>query len=382
MIVHVIADQTNKDSSFSKVLIDFLNKQQGPVMYEKHFSDDPLEYFSVPKYDTEKRSSIITKSQVSVNPRSAIVMAKQFIEKNSLNHQDVIIVLTAADIPGKGWSGTLSDDASIYFININKWDSVFESYASQNQRKLNTDILDNTNIDHALSSSFLPVGFELLNFAFMQFIPSMYFTHELHPNYCLFHYATKKSDYIDRFRSADVCPYCTNELESHVNSLMLDQLHRRLDELRKIWKMMNNSYAKQNPFTLFMDNQSYQFFIPELNIELPFTPVEKTVYSFFFDHPNGIKFQDFPQYLEELTERYLKCTRRTDFSECTQRMKHLVLNTNDSLSQAVSKLNRKIRQTIGERHAQNFLISGQSGEIRKINYVYDITDRNSIDLIE
>ena len=145
---------------------------------------------------------------------------------------------------------------------------------------------------------------------------------------------------------------------------------------------MNNSYAKQNPFTLFMDNQSYQFFIPELNIELPFTPVEKTVYSFFFDHPNGIKFQDFPQYLEELTERYLKCTRRTDFSECTQRMKHLVLNTNDSLSQAVSKLNRKIRQTIGERHAQNFLISGQSGEIRKINYVYDITDRNSIDLIE
>jgi len=99
-----------------------------------------------------------------------------------------------------------------------------------------------------------------------------------------------------------------------------------------------------------------QFHLPDDNTTVYLNPVERTLYQFFINHPEGIQANDLPQHRQELYRLYAH--------ESVFDNKQLMLSTIQNLCGEskiifytnISRIKRKFINTIGPRKAKSHII--------------------------
>jgi hypothetical protein len=103
------------------------------------------------------------------------------------------------------------------------------------------------------------------------------------------------------------------------------------------------------------------------NLDIPLNPMEKTVYHFFMNHPEGVAFNNLPDYRNELYGLYRHYSAAGSIATITARIDDLCANKSDGLSQVISRIRRKFEDRLPDEMAKAYVIGGVSGRKRKIS---------------
>lgn len=108
------------------------------------------------------------------------------------------------------------------------------------------------------------------------------------------------------------------------------------------------------------------------DIEVQLTPLQKAVYLFFLNHPEGIMFNSVYEYRDELLSIYLTITNRDDMAQLKASIDDLVDPLSNSLSEKCSKIRSAFLMKIDERLAKHYYIDGQRGMPKSIKLPRDL----------
>jgi hypothetical protein len=132
--------------------------------------------------------------------------------------------------------------------------------------------------------------------------------------------------------------------------------------------MLFSQNFKQNvPLSrLVIDNEN-KIFLPDFgNIEIKLRPLEKTLYFFYLNHPEGVGLSFLRGKREEMYKIYTKLSGIGNLEEMKSRINDMVDVTKSSAFEKISKIKAAFVKAIGEELAKNYYIQGGNGEVKKV----------------
>jgi len=111
-------------------------------------------------------------------------------------------------------------------------------------------------------------------------------------------------------------------------------------------------------------------------IELPLTPLYKTLYIFYLNHLEGVKLKDLSDFKIELAEIYRRICPSDNISKIDKSIDNLVNPHDCSFSQKKSKINKIISSRLDKSLAEFYKITGERGGVFKINLSAGYIDIN------
>lgn len=186
----------------------------------------------------------------------------------------------------------------------------------------------------------------------------------------------EKKEVIFKLKTADICMDCIKKILSEsVDTQILNQAIQMFEDIRKqlIFRQRNDIITpKPGPIVVTQNNK---IILPDIgNLEIPLTPLFKTLYIFYLQHLEGVKMVDLMDYKKELLSIYKRLTNSSSNQKIEKRINGLIDPTEGSFSQKKSKINKKITELLGEQLAQFYRIEGQRGDAFKIHMPSDLID--------
>jgi ribosomal protein S17E len=112
-----------------------------------------------------------------------------------------------------------------------------------------------------------------------------------------------------------------------------------------------------------------KIFLPDFgNIEIKLRPLEKTLYLFYLNHPEGVGLSFLRGKREELYEIYTSLSSIGNLQEMKNRIDEMTNITSNSAAEKISKIKKAFVKAIGEELAKNYYIQGGNGEVKKVNF--------------
>jgi hypothetical protein len=189
---------------------------------------------------------------------------------------------------------------------------------------------------------------------------------------CVNDLCLEKKNIILKLRTADVCADCMTKLKEKLSVADIQHALLIMESLRV--KMLFSQNFKQNvPLSRLVMEEKGKIILPEFgNIEIKLMPLEKTVYKFYLEHPEGVSFSDLKDYQEELVNYYMNYTNDDDGDRAyvkkviTERIEKLVNITNNTAAEKVAKIKAAFVKAIGDELAKHYYIQGGNGEIKRV----------------
>jgi len=193
---------------------------------------------------------------------------------------------------------------------------------------------------------------------------------------CVNDFNRDKREFILKLRTADLCPECTQQLSArNADRGVVDQIFAIMESVRSNVLFRERFELTRKPSRIVISGARDRILFRDLpDTELALTPLEKTVYFFFLRHPEGVSHKDMPDHQDEIMTIYRKLNPNQSAADCLTRSSQLTNPTENSLSEKVSRINRKLELLLGPVLAEFYMISGQRGQPRKIGI-----DRSLID---
>jgi hypothetical protein len=191
---------------------------------------------------------------------------------------------------------------------------------------------------------------------------------------CVNDMCLEKKDIKLKLRTADICPDCMNKLKGKLSFAEINQALNIMESLRV--KMLFSQNFKQNvPLSrLVIDNEN-KIFLPDFgNIEIKLRPLEKTLYFFYLNHPEGVGLSFLRGKREEMYEIYTKLSGIGNLEEMKSRINDMVDVTKSSAFEKISKIKAAFVKAIGEELAKNYYIQGGNGEVKKVLLDRDLVE--------
>ena len=205
-----------------------------------------------------------------------------------------------------------------------------------------------------------------------------------------------KSDQIVTRPDEDI-PILSDEIKSQLDRLkkignkaaMLDVLIYILNNLNPYFKadhssvleMLEKHWAEYavsaHPSRILIDKHS-KVFLPDFgNLEVKMTPLPKTLFLFYLRHPEGVAFKFLSDHREQLEQIYSKITNSSNPARISDSISALVDPTKNSINENCSRVKEAFVSVMHKSIADNYLIKGPKGELKKINLdpnliIYDI----------
>lgn len=124
--------------------------------------------------------------------------------------------------------------------------------------------------------------------------------------------------------------------------------------------------GKKTVSRLFIDSE-YQIYLPDYNnIRIELTPLQKTVYFLFLNHPKGIFCSDFHDYYDEILSIYTELSTRNAWIDVVSSVEDLAKAYSSSMSEKISKIRNEFMRNIDFHLAKNYFIWGERGERKRI----------------
>lgn len=185
---------------------------------------------------------------------------------------------------------------------------------------------------------------------------------------CINDFCEDKREVILKLRTADICEKCIKRIsEKEIPVALIDQVFQILEGLRTQFLFKKNINRFAGPFSVFID-ENYKLLIPQLgNKELILEPLFSTLYILFLLNPEGIKLKNLIDFKQELKEIYKYLNPNLNSPQIEKRIEDITNPLNGSFSQKKSKINKKIKDQLGDTISQHFLITGKPSHPFKIN---------------
>lgn len=103
------------------------------------------------------------------------------------------------------------------------------------------------------------------------------------------------------------------------------------------------------------------------NIEIKLTPLQKSVFFLFLNHPEGIVFKELGNYKEELFNIYKKLTSRVIDEKTEESINALVDPSNNSINEKCARIREAFVKEFDLRYAKHYVVDGERGEPKKIS---------------
>jgi hypothetical protein len=189
-----------------------------------------------------------------------------------------------------------------------------------------------------------------------------------HPRGCLNDFCENKRDIILKLRTGDICPDCLSSLSKF--QIPQTEINHGLDLFARFRERMlfaQNAQRNKSVSPLYI-NKRHQIFLPEYeNIEIKFTPLEKTLYFLFLQYSEVILMSYLFEHRQELTDIYTEIYSRGTLKEMERSIQDLSNATKNSASEKISSIKRKFIEKIGKDLAEPYIIKGPNAEARKIH---------------
>ena len=270
---------------------------------------------------------------------------------NKKIHEDEYVFLLTEHQNQEDYFGWTDEKLGNYFIQTSDWNRYFESEVNKH----------------------FPISYEVVAWILRSL---MYDTQEeLRKNAherargCVMDYCDEKEDIILKMRTGDVCQFCLNRIkERGVNPSFLGNIFNTMENIRKglMYRERNELLGMISPIRIKLGEKSPKFVLTEMNnLEIDFDDSQTAIYLTIIE-AGGMKTKELSDYENQILRNYLRIKDEPEFD------KHLVnvirewINPfNPSLfTQKVSKINKKLRDLLGSKMANPYLIVNEKGKYK------------------
>ena len=185
---------------------------------------------------------------------------------------------------------------------------------------------------------------------------------------CMLDFCRNKKEISLKLRTADICPDCLKLINDRsVDHKVVQQVFEVLDGIRAQMVYKERFVINRQPPQLIFEGRNRKLIFPELgDLEVRLTPLEKTVYLFFFSHPEGVALNSIFEYKDEFMDIYSSLSNADSREVMEQRVNDLIDPLSNSISEKISRIRRKFSEVLGEEMAADFIITGANAETRYI----------------
>jgi hypothetical protein len=188
------------------------------------------------------------------------------------------------------------------------------------------------------------------------------------PRGCMNDFCQEKKDIGLKLRTADICPDCRKRIQDRkADPQVVAQVFRVFESIRTQMLFRASFTHNPTPSRLWIDYPKRKVYLTDLgNLRIPLNPMEKTVFHFFLNYPDGVAFSALPDHRNELCTLYRHYSDTPVFATITARIDDICANKRDCLSQVISRIRRKFEDAVPEEIAGQYVIGGEAGRKRKI----------------
>ena len=112
---------------------------------------------------------------------------------------------------------------------------------------------------------------------------------------------------------------------------------------------------------------------PDYRAMVYLNPVERTLYTLFLNHPEGITSNDLVLHWKELCRIYSRESSFADSNFREDKIESLCAESKTVFYATVSRIKRKFRDVLGDQNAEPFIIKKEKGGRYKVESVNVIT---------
>ena len=387
MRVHLIKDGDVGKDTFSEV-VDLLQAISGPIefYYDSNnivkFTEDDVIEKKVP--DEKKFGQSIQAYAEVENDKYPLVRSIRAYESRPLRSFSFPFLRKTTK-----WT-TIFDKCNTYRLYNNIPDNEFvilltevsntnNWFASLDEKMPFNGFIHTADWNHFIKcQDSFPIAFEVIALVLQKHMFNDYnearSSVHLDPIGCVNDMCLEKKDIKLKLRTADICPDCMNKLKGKLSFAEINQALNIMESLRV--KMLFSQSFKQNvPLSrLVIDNEN-KIFLPDFgNIEIKLRPLEKTLYFFYLNHPEGVGLSFLRGKREEMYEIYTKLSGIGNLEEMKSRINDMVDVTKSSAFEKISKIKAAFVKAIGEELAKNYYIQGGNGEVKKVLLDRDLVE--------
>jgi hypothetical protein len=215
-----------------------------------------------------------------------------------------------------------------------------------------------------------PIAYEVMALVFQKHMFNGFFemrtsVHQ-RPIGCVNDLCIDKREIILKLRTADICGNCMKLLK---NKMSVPEIHhgRTVMESLRTKMLFAQNFKQGVALSKLLITKQNRIFLSDFgNIEIKLRPLEKALYYLFLHHPNGIYLSALPDHREQLNEIYTHLSHNGGLTEMRERINELVNPLANSANEKISRIKRIFEEAIGPDLAQDYIIKGESGRVRKI----------------
>ena len=114
-------------------------------------------------------------------------------------------------------------------------------------------------------------------------------------------------------------------------------------------------------------SRSHRIFLDDFDgVEVKMNALDKTVFLFYLNHPEGVSFKQLADYKRELLDIYASISGREDMDAMRSSIDTLTDPFDNSINEKVSKIKKAFLNVVSDRVARFYYISGEAGTAKSI----------------
>lgn len=350
MKVYLIKSPEYETNSFNAVC-DLLKSFEGPIKFissRYQFNRDDyyfLKYDLFPKHPFKyPTNDVVVKFDSSrdypLSWRELFQLCNDFRKTKGISKDSFVVLLTKRK-NALNWFSSFDGDRNI-FVHTAEWDEY-------------TNVNPEYPITHQVVENILQflMKADLLN------VPNNYIHEPLKG--CINDFCYNKNQIIIKLQTANICAECMLRIrEKGIGLAVQNQIKNILNGIRNEF-MFKIENPPTDALTLVVEEHG-RVLLPDEGIEFRLTPLHKTLYIFYLNHPEGVQLSDLYEYKDELLNIYQKLSVFDQKDRIYESIDKLINPVEGYFSQTKSKINRTIANLLGENLSSHYKIKGSRGK--------------------
>ena len=267
---------------------------------------------------------------------------------HEISESDLVVLLTDT-ANDANWFGGADKNMKNAFIHTADWHHYFDGL---NER--------------------FPIAYEVIAWTIRMLIvrdSSQLATYwHMEPRGCMSDFCQDKRQIVLKMRTADLCMDCMARLkDTDVDVRIFAQLIETMEGIRRYFLSIERSVFLNRPSSMLVTGYTHRIFFTDYgNLELNLNPKQRAIYCFFLRHPEGVRLVDLVDHRSEIGALYHRFSNFSSIEEIDESLNLLLDPMENNLNETLSRIRSVIKQTLGQRIAENYFIKGNRGEPYKI----------------